>query len=520
MKLFLLFFIFFSSSWTSAARTFSAYDTLGVSMTASEDEIKDAYRRLAMKYHPDRNPHPDAEKRFKAINEAYSNLTGKGQRFSHTENASDNSEYDNPEYDKARKWLLLLTVNFDSFSSHVNRLSEARKTLNSAASLKDFFDAVLKILTSNSEQLAVLQRVFNILQLSELELFLERVALMTDKKEAKRILFQLRLQAQSVEVSSHPLSKFFRLSRLDNFFFNKIVKPKLDAVFKTAGLIGVRTDILFHMMDSNNRSLSRQYVLKEISSIHSPDVSLRLYTFAITPPHSDIFKKSVLKVLYDMNAELYVKALIKIAALRGDESAAMRLFAAKSMLSKNLNLDASVLTSLRDKEPNKKIRKILNRVLKQIEKQSNSLEGETPRRRQRFRRGRNSRTQNERASQNERVSQKAHIEAAVNTSLDDTVRLSALKLVSLRDILLKEKKWAERTLVRVVLSENESRKVRLSTLQTLGRSSLEERTLQLLEELARSNDTPSSLRRKAGQIIKTQKSCAGSFTARRGRRSS
>jgi molecular chaperone DnaJ len=47
------------------------YDLLGVSREASETEIKKAYRKLAMEYHPDRNPATDAEARFKAITEAY-----------------------------------------------------------------------------------------------------------------------------------------------------------------------------------------------------------------------------------------------------------------------------------------------------------------------------------------------------------------------------------------------------------------------------------------------------------------
>ncbi len=52
------------------------YDLLGVTREASEDEIKKAYRKLAMKYHPDRNPgDKDAEKRFKDIGQAYSVLS-------------------------------------------------------------------------------------------------------------------------------------------------------------------------------------------------------------------------------------------------------------------------------------------------------------------------------------------------------------------------------------------------------------------------------------------------------------
>lgn len=49
------------------------YHILGVPRNASEDEIKKAYRRLAMKYHPDRNPSKEkwANEKFKEINEAY-----------------------------------------------------------------------------------------------------------------------------------------------------------------------------------------------------------------------------------------------------------------------------------------------------------------------------------------------------------------------------------------------------------------------------------------------------------------
>jgi len=48
------------------------YEVLGLGRDASEAELKKAYRRLAMKYHPDRNPdNAEAEAKFKEINEAY-----------------------------------------------------------------------------------------------------------------------------------------------------------------------------------------------------------------------------------------------------------------------------------------------------------------------------------------------------------------------------------------------------------------------------------------------------------------
>lgn len=63
------------------------YEVLGVSPTASEEEIRRAFRRLAMEWHPDRNPDPRAAERFKEIHEAYQVLSDPVKRA---------------EYDRAR----------------------------------------------------------------------------------------------------------------------------------------------------------------------------------------------------------------------------------------------------------------------------------------------------------------------------------------------------------------------------------------------------------------------------------
>jgi len=56
------------------------YEILGVPKDAPKDVIKDAYRKLALQYHPDRNKSPEAEEKFKEISEAYAVLSDDGKR--------------------------------------------------------------------------------------------------------------------------------------------------------------------------------------------------------------------------------------------------------------------------------------------------------------------------------------------------------------------------------------------------------------------------------------------------------
>lgn len=73
----------------------SPYDILGVSTNASESEVKKAYKKLALKWHPDRNRDNkvEAEKRFKEISEAYQSITSGSARNPFGQNSGHYQSY-------------------------------------------------------------------------------------------------------------------------------------------------------------------------------------------------------------------------------------------------------------------------------------------------------------------------------------------------------------------------------------------------------------------------------------------
>ena len=82
------------------------YDLLGVKPGANDQELKKAYRKLALKFHPDKNPGPDAEGKFKEISMAYEVLSNEDKRRIYDTHGEQVSFDFNPLIIKG--WLIFL----------------------------------------------------------------------------------------------------------------------------------------------------------------------------------------------------------------------------------------------------------------------------------------------------------------------------------------------------------------------------------------------------------------------------
>tara|TARA_B100001093_G_scaffold472900_1_gene496391 strand:+ start:2241 stop:2738 length:498 start_codon:yes stop_codon:yes gene_type:complete len=72
------------------------FEILKLNDGASEDDIKKAYKKLALQYHPDRNKEPEAAEKFKEISNAYQVLTGKSNIQENNVSKGENYEFINP----------------------------------------------------------------------------------------------------------------------------------------------------------------------------------------------------------------------------------------------------------------------------------------------------------------------------------------------------------------------------------------------------------------------------------------
>ena len=68
------------------------YEVLGVSKSATDQELKSSYRRLALQYHPDKNPSPDAKTKFQELTHAYSVLIDPQKRYNYDHGIEEEGE--------------------------------------------------------------------------------------------------------------------------------------------------------------------------------------------------------------------------------------------------------------------------------------------------------------------------------------------------------------------------------------------------------------------------------------------
>ncbi len=121
------------------------YSILGVPKDAKPKEIKDAYRKLVLKYHPDINPSPDATARMQEINSAYSMIGDPKKRIEYdsvyytTSNSSNSSSYtykepNNYNYtiNSAELWRDLFE-NLDRYTQHMDNNSDDAAKIKSKA---------------------------------------------------------------------------------------------------------------------------------------------------------------------------------------------------------------------------------------------------------------------------------------------------------------------------------------------------------------------------------------------------
>lgn len=94
------------------------YKELGLSKSASDDEIKKAYKKLAVKYHPDKNPGDKAaEEKFKTINEAYTVLSNSDKRQQYDQ-YGENWNYYKEAGNKSRQYADTKAHGYDFFGQN------------------------------------------------------------------------------------------------------------------------------------------------------------------------------------------------------------------------------------------------------------------------------------------------------------------------------------------------------------------------------------------------------------------
>lgn len=106
------------------------YDILNINKNASQDEIKKAYYKLALKYHPDKNKDEDSEEKFKEISQAYEVLSDENKR-----KAYDNNNLNINIFGNAND-IFNRVFQQQNFSVNINNIFSGFNNINASQTIK------------------------------------------------------------------------------------------------------------------------------------------------------------------------------------------------------------------------------------------------------------------------------------------------------------------------------------------------------------------------------------------------
>ena len=489
-----------------SADEINPYTVLEVPKTASPADIVRAYRKQALKWHPDRNSDSNAEQRMKEVNEAYEILKDPVQRHIYDRDFSVRSEqgrrnstynssyiYDSPELDRR-------------LSSIIDKL----------AKMKPGF--ILQTTMSNLLKLA-LNVTMNLFDTAEKNIFLSSLLQKIESQYSQHpphresIIFRnIQLNFGKKTVLDLVLTIDFiqnteTAERFLSYFSSNTSKEVIDSVLFVAQNLPSQSlsRVLQSVIENNPKRKLAESALEELSKINPEKIHSTLISIAVNA--STNIQNRLYALNYIVNhfelSETEVRALQQAQAVETNKkikralsqiiqqhsqpnSSPTNSSSIHSILTSKITKAVSMTLSWRSlsKEEQAKILQDFTSVISQQISRLNPFHNSS--------------------AQDEELSQKEFTAVAVNHSLNIKIRRIALEVLSWRNVIEEEKKQVLKGLMSIVLDSSEDKKLRIRALNILNsaHTDLSPLDLDLLNSLTSNKKEPKSIRSQAKKIVK------------------